>query len=112
MQCQDVISLVERQFVRGATVDELRVVWRTCGLYLAKACWPISSKDDFWPSTPAARDLIRRHLPLRDLCGNSPTGTTGRQLNINTNYIEQACFTTGHNPAGSNGKTGEQAQTV
>ena len=85
MQCQDVISLVERQFVRGATVDELRVVVEDL-----RALSRESLLADFVEGRLLAIDASgsgsddRRHLPLRDLCGNSPTGTTGRQLNINT----------------------------
>jgi hypothetical protein len=85
MQCQDVISLVERQFVRGATVDELRVVVEDL-----RALSRESLLADFVEGrllgieASDSRAGDRRQFPLRDLCGDNRIEATGRQPNIDT----------------------------
>jgi hypothetical protein len=85
MQCQDVISLVERQFVRGATVDELRVVVEDL-----RALSRESLLADFVEGrllaieTSDTRAGDRRQFPSRDLCSDNRIEGTGRQPNIDT----------------------------
>jgi hypothetical protein len=85
MQCQDVISLVERQFVRGATVDELRVVVEDL-----RALSRESLLADFVEGrllaieTSDTRAGDRRQFLSRDLCGDNRIEGTGRQPNIDT----------------------------
>ncbi len=84
MQCQDVISFVERQFVQGATVDELRVVVEDL-----RALSRESLLADFVEGRLLAIEASesragdRRQFPSRDLCGDNRTGTTARQRNTN-----------------------------
>jgi hypothetical protein len=85
MQCQDVILLVERQFVRGATVDELRVVVEDL-----RALSRESLLADFVEGrllaieTSDTRAGDRRQFLSRDLCGDNRIEGTGRQPNIDT----------------------------
>jgi hypothetical protein len=82
MQCQDVISVVERQFVQGATVDELRVVVDDL-----RALSRESLLADFVEGRLLAIEASslgsddRRQIPPRGLCGDSRMGTAGRQRN-------------------------------
>jgi hypothetical protein len=82
MQCQDVISLVERQFVQGATVDELRVVVEDL-----RALSRESLLADFVEGrllgveASDSRAGDRRQFPLRDLCGDNRMEATGKQRN-------------------------------
>jgi hypothetical protein len=84
MQCQDVISFVERQFVQGATVDELRVVvedLRALSRESLLADFVEGRRLTIEANESRAGD--RRQFPLRDLCGDNRTGTTARQRNTN-----------------------------
>jgi hypothetical protein len=82
MQCQDVIAVVERQFVQGATVDELRVVVDDL-----RALSRESLLADFVEGrllaieSSGSRSDDRRQFPPRDLCGDNRTGTPARQRN-------------------------------
>jgi hypothetical protein len=84
MQCQDVIAVVERQFVQGATVDELRVVVDDL-----RALSQESLPADFVEGRLLAIEASslgsddRRQFPPRDLCGDSRMGTAGRKRNTN-----------------------------
>jgi hypothetical protein len=85
MQCEDVTSIVERQFIRGATVDELRIVVDDLralsrrslladfieGRFLAIEAGA-SQPDDHSQSSPT------------NLCRDDRTGATGRQTNADT----------------------------
>jgi hypothetical protein len=85
MQCQDIISLVERQFVQGATVDELRVVVEDL-----RALSRESLLADFVEGrllgieASDSRAGDRRQFPSRDLCGDNRMEATGRQPNFDT----------------------------
>jgi hypothetical protein len=84
MQCQDVIAVVERQFVQDATVDELRVVVDDL-----RALSRESLLADFVEGrllaieSSGSRSDDRRQFPPRDLRGDNRTGTTATQRNTN-----------------------------
>ncbi|PVE22006.1 hypothetical protein DC522_23640 [Microvirga sp. KLBC 81] len=85
MRCEDLRSIVERQFVRGATVDEPRVVMEDL-----RALSRQSLLADFAEGRIRAivaggsRPDGRSQFPPTDLCRGDRRGATGRQSHANT----------------------------